>query len=205
MRGHRRRRKYLEFCKSKICEIRKSLIFESFLYQSGLSYGKVERFVSGSYEAVRQWYHALSEFFEPREVERQVVAVDETKMKVDGEQVYVWAAVDVETFEILHVDVSPGRSSLDALLFLRTVMSRCRGKPLVKVDPGPWYNWALDLLDCDYEKETFGERSLSESVFSLFKYRTLLFWKEFPYRSSVKSTQRWLRSYSALHNEVVLS
>jgi len=126
-------------------------------------------------------------------------------MKIDGEQVYVWAAVDVETFEIVHVDVSPGRSSLDALLFLRTVMSRCRGKPLVKVDRGPWYNWALDTLDYDYEKETFGERSLSESIFSLLKYRILLFWKEFPYRSSVRSTQRWLRAYSALHNEVVLS
>lgn len=34
-------------------------------------------------------------------------------MKVDGKDVYVWAAVGVETFEIVHVDVSPGRYSLE--------------------------------------------------------------------------------------------
>jgi len=37
--------------------------------------------------------------------------------------------------------------------------------PLVKVDRGPWYNWAFEALDCDYEKETFGERSLVEAWF----------------------------------------
>ena len=152
-------------------------VLGAFLYQSGLSCRKVERFVDRSYESVRQWYHSLSEFFEPREVKRQVVAVDETKMKVDGKEVYVWAAVDVETFEVVHVDVSPGRSSLDALLFLKTVLSRCRGKPLIKVNRDLWYNWALELLDYDYEKETFGERSLSESIFRLLKCRVLLFVK----------------------------
>jgi putative transposase len=96
-------------------------------------------------------------------------------IKVDAEEVCVWAGIDVETVQVVHVDVSPGRSSLDALLFLKTVMNRCRGKLLVNVDRGPWYNWALDLLNCDYEKETFGERSLSESVFGLFKYRILIF------------------------------
>lgn len=37
------------------------------------------------------------------------------------EEVYVWAAVDCDTLEVLSVDVSPGRSSLDALLFLQEV------------------------------------------------------------------------------------
>jgi len=149
----------------------------AFLSQLGLSYRKVERFVYRSYEAVPQWYHALPEFFEPREVEKQVVAVDETKTKVDGKHAYVRTAVDVETSEVVHVDVSPGRSSLDALLFLKTVLSRCRGKPLIKVNRDLWYNWALDLLECDYEKESFGERSLSESIFRLLKCRVLLFVK----------------------------
>ena len=116
--------------------------------------------------------------------------VDETKLEVD---VYAWAGIEVETFtnqrfvshqtprrfetfEVIHVDVSRGRSSLDAFLFLRELLKRCRGKPLVKVDWGPWYNWALETLDCDYDKETFRERSLVEAWFGLVKYRTMLFW-----------------------------
>jgi transposase-like protein len=59
----------------------------------------------------------------------------------------VWAAVDVGIFKIAHVDVSPRHSSLDALLFLKVVLSIYQGKPLVKIDRGPWYNRALELLD----------------------------------------------------------
>ncbi len=45
------------------------------------------------------------------------------KINIDAEQHYVWVAVDSETFEVLAVEVSPGRSSLDALLFLKDVSS----------------------------------------------------------------------------------
>jgi putative transposase len=103
--------------------------------------------------------------------------VDETKLEVDGQEVYVCAGIGVdtftnqrfvshrtarrfETFEVIHVDVSRGRSSLDAFFLLRELLKRCHGKPLVKTDRRPWYNWALETLGCDYEKETFGGRSL---------------------------------------------
>ena len=54
---------------------------------------------------------------------------------------------------MLHIDVSPGRSNLGALLFLREVLKRCRGRMLVQADRGPWYDWPLELLDCDSERE----------------------------------------------------
>ena len=50
---------------------------------------------------------------------RQEAAVDETKVEVGGEEHYVWAAVDCEGLEVLTVQVSLGRSSLDPLLFPR--------------------------------------------------------------------------------------
>jgi len=65
------------------------------------------------------------------------VAVDVTKVSVEDDEVYVWAAVDVDTFEVVHIEVSPGRSDLDALLFLKTVLKRCRGQPVIIVDPWP--------------------------------------------------------------------
>jgi putative transposase len=60
------------------------------------------------------------------------VAVDETKADVDGTKVFVWAAVNCETLEVLHVDVTPGHSSFDALLFFEkccdgAAVARCCG------------------------------------------------------------------------------
>ena len=53
------------------------------------------------------------------------MAVDETKIEIDGDEHDVWAAVDCDTREFLDVESSPGRYSLDALLFLKEVLARC--------------------------------------------------------------------------------
>ena len=105
-----------------------------------MSYRKTERFVVRSHVAVHDWYHRLSHLFEPDRNRRRAVAVDETKLDIEEQEVYVWAAVDVDTFEILHVEVSLGRSSLDALLFLREVLEHCRGRSLILTDRGGWYD-----------------------------------------------------------------
>lgn len=41
----------------------------------------------------------------------------------EDEEVFVWAAVDIDMFEVLHIDVLPGRSSLNALPFLKEVLN----------------------------------------------------------------------------------
>jgi len=160
--------------------------------------------VGRSYEAVRQWYHRLAHLFEPPVDHHATVAVDETKVTVEDEEVYVWAAVDVDTFEVVHVEVSPGRSELDALLFLKTVLKRCRGQPVIVVDRGPWYNWALDDLNlsCESRRETWGERSLVEAWFGLLTYRTRLFYHRFPHHSSWQSVDRWTKAFAAFHNAI---
>jgi len=112
-------------------------VLAAFLHHAGLSYRRIEPFVDRSHEAIRQWFHRLKHLFTPDCQEREEVAVDETKIEVDGEEVYVWAAVDCETLEVLHVDVSPGRSSLGVLLFLNDVLKHCRGRPAPAGDRGP--------------------------------------------------------------------
>jgi putative transposase len=149
---------------------------------------------------MRQWFHRVKHVFEPDCRARQEVAVNESKIEIDGEQHYVWAAVDCETLEVLAIEVSPGRSSLDALLFLKDVLERCRGRPLVRADRSPWYDWPLDLLDCEYERETWGNRSLIEAWFGIFKYRTVRFYHRFPFHSTASSTRSWLTAFAALHN-----
>ena len=176
----------------------------AFLYHAGLSYRRVEKVIGRSYEAVRQWYHRLAHLFDPEPDHHSTIAIDETKLKVEETEVYVWAAIDVETFEVIHIEVSPGRSDLDALLFIKQVLKRCRGDPVVLVDRGPWYNWPLDDLElCESRRETWGERSLVEAWFGLLKYRTRLFYNRFPHYSSWKSVDRWVKAFAAFHNSIL--
>ncbi|MEM3123850.1 MAG: hypothetical protein QW756_07175 [Nitrososphaerota archaeon] len=42
------------------------------------------------------------------------------------------------------------------MTFLRRVLEVCDGKPVIVVDRGPWYQWALKRLGIEYFHETFG-------------------------------------------------
>ena len=79
----------------------------------------------------------LGVLIRPRFDYHLTVAIDEIKLKVEETEVYVWAAVDVETVEVIHIEVSPGRPDPDALLFVKQVLKRCRGEPVVLVDRRP--------------------------------------------------------------------
>ncbi|MFC4245952.1 DDE-type integrase/transposase/recombinase [Natribaculum luteum] len=174
----------------------------AFLYHFGLSYRQVGEWLGHSHQAVHEWYTALADLFELEPDEHGTVVVDETKVIVDDREVYVWAAIDRHTDEVIHVEASPGRSELDALLFLRIVLERCRGRPVIVVDRGPWYNWSLDELDlpCESRRETWGDRSIVESWFSPFTLRIRRFFDRFPYRSSWQSADRWTKAFVLIHN-----
>lgn len=49
-------------------------------------------------------------------------------------------------------------------------------------------------------QEPWGNRSLIEAWFGLFKYRTRRFWHRFPDGSSADSTRLRLRAFATLHN-----
>jgi transposase-like protein len=84
---------------------------------------------------------------------RRCIAVDETKLSVKGIYVYVWSAVDVDSKELLALEASYGRSSLNALAFLKKALKMCTNRPLVLVDRGPWYRWAFERLGLEYRYE----------------------------------------------------
>jgi transposase-like protein len=48
--------------------------------------------------------------------------------------------------ELLALEASYGRSSLNALAFLKKALRMCTNKPLVIVDKGPWYRWAFESI-----------------------------------------------------------
>lgn len=73
-------------------------------YFSGLSYREIAyvlKYVDVSHEAVRKWVKRLSKLIsQPEPKMRRCVAIDETKLKEDGVQIFVWAAMDVDTREV---------------------------------------------------------------------------------------------------------
>jgi transposase-like protein len=59
---------------------------------------------------------------------------------VKGQTCYSWAAIDVDTNEILALYASRGRGIPSAIEFLRKVLDSCEGKSVIVVDRGPWYD-----------------------------------------------------------------
>jgi transposase-like protein len=140
-------------------------LYSVVLFIAGLSLRDLSERLSltgASRESVRIWVHRFSSIFRPSRRVRRLVAVDEAVLKVSGQTCYLWAAIDVDTNEVLAVYASRGRGIPCAIKFLRKILDPCEGKPLIVVDRGPWYRWALDRLGITYFQETFGNRNRIE-------------------------------------------
>jgi transposase-like protein len=100
----------------------------------------VLRFVdvdNASHEAIREWYHRAKALLrDPSKRHRPTVAIDETKIKVEGRWQYLWAMVDTESKELLGVQLTPTRDGHDASCFMRRVLKTCTNTPMLVVDGG---------------------------------------------------------------------
>jgi len=183
-------------------------VLSTVLYYSGLSYRVVARVLRESarfaHESVRLWFRRLKEALpKPERVRRRVVAVDETKLKLNGEQLYVWAAVDVKTKEVLACRVSWTRNIMQAETFLRKVLEACVNNPLILVDKGPWYPEALYNLGLKWRHVTFGMRNRIERWFGILKARTKRFYNNFPNNSTMQSTKTFMETFIAWYNTLL--
>lgn len=117
------------------------------VYHPGLSYRKNSQIIgnleSFSDESLRKLYMKCIAFFCQLQKQRPVITVDETKVKWEQRQIYIWNAIDIEDYAVLAVYASVSRTSFDAIFFCRNVLSFCENRPFILVDGGPWYRWAL--------------------------------------------------------------
>jgi transposase-like protein len=128
-----------------------------------------------------------------------LVAVDETVLKVKGQICYLWVATD--TNEVLAVYASRGRVIPSAIKFLRKVLDSCEGQPVIVVDRGPWYRWALDRLGITYFHETFGKRNRIERWFREMKGRTKRFYNNVNSKR-LKCLEELVTAIAAMHNVI---
>jgi transposase-like protein len=179
-------------------------LYSVILFIAGLSLRDIsERFclTYASRESVRIWAHRSSSLFKPSKRTRRLVAVDETVLKINGQICYLWAAIDVDTNEILAIYASRGRGLPNAIKFLKMVLRSCDGKPIVVVDRGPWYRWALERLGITYFHETFGNRNKIERWFRELKNRTKRFHNNVNSKT-LKSIEEIATAVAIVHNLV---
>ncbi|MEM3551529.1 MAG: DDE-type integrase/transposase/recombinase [Candidatus Bathyarchaeia archaeon] len=125
---------------------------------------------------------------------RGFIAVDETCVNVNGEQYWVYSALDLDRNELISMRVYPTRNFLTSESFFKGVLKYCEGKPEFIVDSAPWLKDALVTLGLAYHHQTRGLRSLIESTFSSFKQRTKIFFNKITVNLKNNKALRWRRA-----------
>nr|AEP25271.1 transposase type I [Pyrococcus sp. PK 5017] len=154
------------------------------LYLRGLSYRQVGKILKISHTAVWEAVQKLAEaVYQPTLLavrkQRNFIAVDETVVKINGEKRFLWAALDVESREVLAVWITTTRNWWIARDFILVVLKSCKGQPVFLVDGGKWYKSAFKSLGLDFVHVTFGPRNCIERWFRTLKERTKRFWNNF--------------------------
>mgnify|MGYP001125538431 CR=1 FL=1 len=182
------------------------------LYYNNASFRGISKSISFlckvSHEAVRQWWLSIKGLFAIEKKERRILAIDETKVKVNGIQCYVWAVIDVETKEILSTLVTFSRSHLDTMTIMKKALKFCTNKPLVLTDGGPWYPWAIKRLGCSWQHKTRGLRNHIERWFGRFKFKIKNFFKNFRginIHSGIDNIQKFLNSFVDLYHVLIVA
>jgi len=186
-------------------------IFGAIAKLAGLSLRKIKHLLSllgieASHEAIRKWVKKLYSVLDGLDYERDVhreIAIDETKLKINGKHVFIWSAVDPRTKENLGIAVTKTRNAEDAYNFLRKVLKSCINMPTILVDHAPWYLPALNYLDLKYKQITFGSRNSIERFFRTMKETTKAFYNNFPYRNisvGIKEVEKFLELFVFWYN-----
>ena len=119
---------------------------------------------------VRKFANALRFAKQCKEFRR--IAVDETEVKLNGKIIYVYAAVDVDTKEILAIEAYANRNTLNSLRFLRKVLKFAK-HAMIFIDRAPWLINACKILGVSFSHGK--ERNCVERLFGYLKHRARFF------------------------------
>jgi putative transposase len=160
----------------------------------GLSTRAIGRRLGVNKNAVSEWIHKFEEAFARKKLagkkERDVILLDETKVKRDGKTAYVSVCLDLERREVISSSCTRSVSSLSTILVLKEALQSCRHAPLLITDHAPWYKYAFQSLKLDYIQKTFGMRNPMGRWYRTFKQRTKRFFNNFPVRDPIRAIER---------------
>jgi transposase-like protein len=131
------------------------------------------------------------------------VAVDETVIRLNDEQYWLYAAVDPETNELLHTKLEPTRTNVIAYSFFGELREKHDVDDAVfLVDGAKPLNDACRRHGLDFRYERHGNRNSVERVFREVKRRTTSFSNCFS-NAEAETANEWLRSFAFAWNQLI--
>ncbi len=129
------------------------------------------------------------------------VAVDETVIRRNDEQYWLYAAVDPETNELLHTRLAPTTTKGLAYSFLRELSEEHGISDAVfLVDGSHSLQDVCQRHGFDFRDEKHGNRNAVEPVFREIKRRTLCFENYFS-NAEAETADDWIKSFSFAWNQ----
>ena len=131
------------------------------------------------------------------------VAVDETVIRLNDEQYWLYAAVDPETNKLLHAKLEPTRTNVIAYSFFRELREKHDVDDAVfLIDGATPLNDACRRHGLDFRYERHGNRNSVERVFREVKRRTTRFSNCFS-NAEAETANEWLRSFAFAWNQLI--
>ena len=131
------------------------------------------------------------------------VAVDETVIRLNDEQYWLYAAVDPETNELLPTKLEPTTTKVLARSFLTELSEKHDVEDAVfLVDGSHSLQDACQRHGFNFRYEKHGNRNAVERIFREIKNRTICFSNCFS-NANAETADDWLRSFSFAWNQLI--
>ncbi|AZQ14289.1 IS6 family transposase [Halorubrum sp. PV6] len=177
------------------------------LHLSGLSLSNTVSFLEiFGFDRVRStvhnWVHKAD--LQPESSRRpNHVAVDETVIRLDDEQYWLYAAVDPESNDLLHTQLEPTTNNALADRFFAELRDKHDiDDATVLVDGSASLQRACRKHDLDFRYERHGNRNSIERVSREIKRRTISFSNCFS-NAEAETADEWLRSFAFAWNQLI--
>jgi transposase-like protein len=175
------------------------------LHLAGVSLSNTKQYlemlgVERSRTAIHDWVQK-ADLQPTSEADPNHIAIDETVIQVNDERHWLYAAVDPETNQFLHVRLFQTRTTQLTVLFLRELRDK---QPLehvtVLVDNAHHLTAALDRLGLRFQVARHGNRNAVERIFREVKRRTSSFSNTFS-NASLPTAESWLQAFAVWWNQ----
>ncbi|WP_142860750.1 IS6 family transposase [Salinigranum halophilum] len=174
------------------------------LHLAGLSLSNTKPYleklgVERSRTAIHDWVRKAD--LQPDcDVSPNQIAVDETVIRVNGQRHWLYAAVDPETNQFLHLRLFQTCTTQLTVLFLRELREKQQLSDTTSlIDDAAHLKAALDRLGLRSRVNRHGNRNSVERVFRGIKRRTSLFSNTFS-NAKLSTADSWLRAFAVWWN-----
>ena len=177
------------------------------LHLAGLSLSNTVSFlevfgVERARSTVHNWVHKAD--LQPEDGQSpDHVAVDETVIRLNDEQYWLYAAVDPETNKLLYTKLEPTTNKVIAHAFFAELSEKHDvDNAVFLIDGSHSLKDACSRHGFDFRYERYGNRNSAERVFREVKRRTSSFSNCFS-NAEAETADDWLRSFAFAWNQLI--